>query len=99
MTISCNRAAIVPKECHSIGAKSGSTSRFLLNSMRACSRVSGELSSCIHEYTCSRFSDEAAVDAEVRVLVFVAVAVVLRLLAKLELATPVVREELFVLLI
>jgi hypothetical protein len=31
LTISCNRAAIVPNECHSIGAKSGTTSLFLLH--------------------------------------------------------------------
>jgi len=32
LTISCSRAAIVPNECHNIGAKSGTTSRFLLQS-------------------------------------------------------------------
>ncbi len=56
MTISCRRAAIVPKECHSKGARSGNTSLFLLSSISACSRLSGELSSCIHPYTCSRFT-------------------------------------------
>lgn len=40
-TISCNNAAIVPKECHKIGASSGNSSRFLLSSKRALSRCSG----------------------------------------------------------
>ena len=31
LIISCRRAAIVPKECHSIGANSGTSSRFLLH--------------------------------------------------------------------
>ena len=43
---------MVPKECQSIGARSGNTSRFRLNSIRACSLVSGLLSSWIHVYTC-----------------------------------------------
>jgi len=30
LMISCSKAAIVPKECHNIGAKSGTTSLFLL---------------------------------------------------------------------
>lgn len=30
LTISCRRAAVVPNECHSMGANSGTTSRFLL---------------------------------------------------------------------
>ena len=29
-TISCSKAATVPKECHNIGASSGTTSLFLL---------------------------------------------------------------------
>ena len=36
-----------------MGARSGKTSRFRLNSMRACSLVSGLLSSWIHVYTCA----------------------------------------------
>ncbi len=51
MTISCRRAERVPKEYHNMGARSGSTSLFLLSSIRACSLVSGLLSSNIHEYT------------------------------------------------
>ena len=42
----------MPKECQSMGARSGKTSRFRLNSIRACSLVSGLLSSWIHVYTC-----------------------------------------------
>lgn len=41
-------AAIVPNECHSIGARSGTDSRFLLSSSSAFSRVSGLDSSLIH---------------------------------------------------
>lgn len=37
--ISCSSAAIVPKECQSIGAKSGNSSRFLLSSKSAFSRI------------------------------------------------------------
>lgn len=52
MTISCSSADIVPKECHNIGAKSGTTSRFLLSSINACSLVSGFPSLRIQVYTC-----------------------------------------------
>lgn len=79
---------MVPKECQSMVARSGNTSLFRLNSIRACSLVSGELSSCIQVYTCSRFSDA-------RLFTFVTlVAVELRWFA--ELAILVVRVELLV---
>ena len=45
---------MVPKECQSIGARSGTTSRFLESSSSAASRVSGLFSSTIHAYTFSR---------------------------------------------
>jgi hypothetical protein len=37
LTTSCRRAAIVPKECHKIGARSGKDSRRLLSSRSALS--------------------------------------------------------------
>ena len=37
LMISCSRAAIVPKECHNIGAKSGTTSLFLLQTDKMAS--------------------------------------------------------------
>ena len=46
--ISCSSAAIVPKLFQSIGARSLTTSLFLLNSSSAASLVSGLLSSMIH---------------------------------------------------
>mmetsp|Transcript_18266 Transcript_18266/g.30019 ORF Transcript_18266/g.30019 Transcript_18266/m.30019 type:complete len:200 (-) Transcript_18266:70-669(-) len=49
-SISCRRAAMVPKECHKIGARSGKASRFLLNSRRAVSRISGLISSRTNAY-------------------------------------------------
>lgn len=48
--ISCSSAAMVPKECHSIGARSGKSSRFLLSSSRAVSRML--LSLCVSCATC-----------------------------------------------
>ena len=54
MTISCRRADRVPNEYHNNGARSGRTSLFLLSSIRACSLVSGLLSSIIQVYTCTR---------------------------------------------
>jgi len=54
LIISCNNAAMVPNECHSMGARSGTTSRFFDNSSRAASLVSGEDSSIIHWYILSR---------------------------------------------
>lgn len=44
----CNRAAMVPQECQSIGARSGTDSRFLLSSSKAFSLVSGLDNSLIH---------------------------------------------------
>lgn len=46
--LTCNRAAIVPQECQSMGARSGTDSRFLLSSSKAFSLVSGLDSSLIH---------------------------------------------------
>ena len=51
MTISCSSADMVPNECHSIGARSGTTSLFLLSSIKACSLVSGLPSFKIQIYT------------------------------------------------
>lgn len=48
LRLTCSRAAIVPQECHSMGARSGTDSRFLLSSRRAFSLVSGLESSLIH---------------------------------------------------
>lgn len=87
MTISCKRAAIVPNECQSMGARSGSTSLFLLNSISACSLVSGALSSWIQEYTCSRFP-------KLELLKLVAFDVTMAFRLAVELAMFVVREEL-----
>ena len=42
---------MVPNEFHNIGARSGTTSRFLLSSSKAVSRVSGEESSTILQMT------------------------------------------------
>merc|ERR1719348_817692 len=53
LMISCRRAAIVPKECQSMLARSGTTSLFLLSSRRAASLLSGEASSTIQAYTFS----------------------------------------------
>ena len=46
--ISCSRAAMVPNECHNIGASSGTTSRFLLETRRtkACENLSTENIMC-----------------------------------------------------
>lgn len=57
----CRRAAIVPQECQSIGARSGTDSRFLLSSSRAFSRVSGLDSSFIHWYIFSLSTCASAV--------------------------------------
>uniref|UniRef100_A0A182Q2B9 Uncharacterized protein n=1 Tax=Anopheles farauti TaxID=69004 RepID=A0A182Q2B9_9DIPT len=53
LMISCSRAAVVPKLFHSIGARSGTDSRFLLSSSSAVSRDSGFDSSLIHWNTFS----------------------------------------------
>lgn len=90
MTISCKRAAMVPNECQSMGARSGSSSLFLLNSISTRSLVSGPLNSWIQEYTCSRFSPEL----ELLKLVTLAVTMAFRLTA--ELAILVEREEFVV---
>lgn len=60
--ISWRRATAVPKLCHSIGAKSGTLSRFLLNSNKAASRVSGLFNSLIHWNT---YLDEGQRDSPV----------------------------------
>lgn len=48
LILTCSSAAIVPQECHSMGARSGTDSLFLLSSRRAFSLVSGLDSSLIH---------------------------------------------------
>lgn len=58
LIISWRRAAIVPKLCHSIGARSVTVSRFLLNSSRAASRVSGWANSLIHWNTWKKCKEE-----------------------------------------
>ena len=61
MTISCSRADIVPKECQSIGARSGTTSLFRLSSISACSLVSGLLSFRIQVYTCTQIQQDVPI--------------------------------------